>query len=62
MTEKYKVIHNEYINDTINGKKRKYSYALLPDFKETNLAFEPSEKGLFFNDVFWFATQYDKLI
>jgi exoribonuclease R len=42
MTEKYKVINNE----------GKYSYALLPDFKETNLAFEPSEKGLFFNDIF----------
>jgi exoribonuclease R len=42
MTEKYKVINNE----------GKYAYTLLPDYKETHFDFEPSEKGLFFNDVF----------
>ena len=46
MTEKYKVISNE----------GKYSYSLLPDFKETSLNFQPCEKGLFFNDVFTLST------
>ena len=42
MTEKYKVINNE----------GKHAYTLLPDYKETHFDFEPSEKNLFFNDVF----------